>query len=116
MMITVGERTIEAQVMENQKAQDKYDDAIAAGNAAALMKESKENADLYQIHIGNILPGQTAKVEIHLIQPLTIQACAYNFVLPLSYFPKYYADSDEDEPNPIASGEPEQMVSSLNDA
>ena len=29
--------------MGKEKAQTKYDDAIAAGNAAALMKEDKEN-------------------------------------------------------------------------
>ena len=49
--------------MENEKAQEKYDDAIAVGNLAAVLKESK-NLDLYQIDIGNILPGQTVSIEI----------------------------------------------------
>jgi len=31
------------------------------------MKEDKENRDLHSIEIGNILPGQTAKVEIVMI-------------------------------------------------
>lgn len=31
-MITVGEKTIQAKVMEQEKAEQKYDDAMAAGN------------------------------------------------------------------------------------
>ncbi len=49
--------------MENEKAQEIYDDAVAVGNLAAVLKESK-NLDLYQIDIGNILPGQTVSVEL----------------------------------------------------
>jgi hypothetical protein len=32
MVVTVGDKTIEAKIMENEKAQDKYDNAVAAGN------------------------------------------------------------------------------------
>ena len=49
--------------MEFEKAQEIYDDAIAVGNLAAVLKESK-NLDLYQIDIGNILPGQTVSIEL----------------------------------------------------
>ena len=49
--------------MENERAQETYDDAIATGNLAAVLKESK-NLDLYQIDIGNILPGQTVSIEL----------------------------------------------------
>ena len=52
--------------MENDKAQEKYDDAIAEGNLAAVLKES-QNLDLYQIDIGNILPGKTISIEIEII-------------------------------------------------
>jgi len=53
------------------------------------MQEDKDNRDLHSIDIGNILPNQTAKVEIIMIQPLNLVAGAYNFVLPTSYIPKY---------------------------
>ena len=57
MQLTVGDKTIEAKVMENEKAEEKYDDQIAKGNVAALLKKSKNSIDLHQIDIGNILPG-----------------------------------------------------------
>jgi len=53
------------------------------------MQEDKDNRDLHSIDIGNLLPNQTAKVDIVMIQPLTLVAGAYNFVFPTSYVPKY---------------------------
>ena len=41
--------------MKNEEAKQKYDDAIASGKTATLMKESTDNLDLYEITIGNIL-------------------------------------------------------------
>jgi len=67
MQLTVGTTTIQAKVMENEKAEQKYDDQIAKGNVAALLKKNKNSFDLHQIDIGNILPGQTVKVEISII-------------------------------------------------
>jgi len=67
MQSTVGTKTIQAKVMENEKAEQKYDDQIAKGNVAALLKKNKNSFDLHQIDIGNILPGQTVKVEISII-------------------------------------------------
>lgn len=47
MMLTVGSKTIEAKIMENEKAEQKYDDQIAKGNVAALLKKSKNSFDLH---------------------------------------------------------------------
>lgn len=38
MEISVGDRLIEAKVMEKEKANQKYDDAVASGHTAALVK------------------------------------------------------------------------------
>ena len=54
MKFTVGKKTVEAKVMQNEKAQEKYDDAIAAGNAAAILKQG---IDFHQIDLGNIQNG-----------------------------------------------------------
>jgi hypothetical protein len=65
MKVTVGDKTIEANIMEKEKAQDKYDNAIASGNQAALIKESK--GEFLELQIGNIMPGQTATIEITIV-------------------------------------------------
>ena len=40
MVVTIADKTIEAKILEKEKAKEKYDDAIAAGNSAALMNET----------------------------------------------------------------------------
>jgi hypothetical protein len=56
MKVVVGGRTVEAKVMEKEKAQGKYDNAVAAGNTAALMVEEK-GGDYFELQIGRIDPG-----------------------------------------------------------
>jgi hypothetical protein len=41
------------------------------------MKNSEANPNLYDIDIGNILPGQEAVVELKLLQPLQISGKNY---------------------------------------
>ena len=52
MQITLGDKTIEAKVEDKDKAQEKYDDAISAGNMAALLTEKNEDADMHEVNIG----------------------------------------------------------------
>ncbi len=43
LKITLGDKTIEGKVMEKNKAKEKYDDALAQGKAAVMVKENKQN-------------------------------------------------------------------------
>ena len=47
MSVTIDDKIIFAKVMKTSKAEKKYDDAIAAGNQATLLKESNDNNDLH---------------------------------------------------------------------
>ena len=87
MVFTLDDRTIETKVEEKEKAQEKYDDAIAAGNTAVKMSQSKDDEELYEIDIGNIRAGQTVEVEIHLVTALKAPLGAFDYTLPLIYFP-----------------------------
>lgn len=72
MQLTVGNKTVNAKIMENEKAEKTYDDNIAKGNMAVLLKKNKDSDELLEIDIGNILPGQSAVVEITIIQTLEV--------------------------------------------
>lgn len=85
MIVTIADKTIEAKILEKEKAKEKYDDAIAAGNSATLMNETSQ--EMLTLQIGNLLPGQEAKVEIEIIQQVEIKEGAYDFVFPYKYFP-----------------------------
>ena len=58
LTITIDDnKTIQAKVIEEGKAMEKYEDAMSAGNFAAIVKDSRENVDLHQMDIGNLNPG-----------------------------------------------------------
>ena len=68
MTITIDDsKTIEAKVCEEEVANDLVEDAMAGGNFAAMVKDSRENVDLHQMDIGNLNPGQKVKIELLLI-------------------------------------------------
>lgn len=100
MLVTVGEKTIEAKIEGEDKANDMFDDASASGHTAAMVKDARENVDLHQLDIGNILPGQTAKIELQIIRPLKVNQGAFEFILPMNYFPKLKKRDGEGEGEP----------------
>ena len=53
-----------------------------------MLKESKDIEEVHKLTIGNILPGQQAKIEIEIIKPLNSEDGAFNFKLPVTYFPE----------------------------
>ena len=65
LSISIGDdRVIEARVMEKERAEEKYDDAVAAGHGAVKMTETK--GESYELSLGNVQPGQEAVVKIQL--------------------------------------------------
>jgi hypothetical protein len=57
MLIKLGDKTIESKVMDQAKAAEKFDDAVSGGNAAAMLTQKKDQKDLLELDVGNILPG-----------------------------------------------------------
>jgi hypothetical protein len=51
------------------------------------MSERKDDEELYEMDIGNIRAGQTVEVEIHLVAALKAPLGAFEYTLPLIYFP-----------------------------
>ena len=43
LKFTIGEKTIEAKIVEKQKAKQQYDDAVAGGKAAVVVRKTKSN-------------------------------------------------------------------------
>ena len=51
----INDRVVETKVMRKERAQERYDDAVAGGNAAVFAKKSKKD-DTMTIKLGNLLP------------------------------------------------------------
>ena len=71
MRVSLGEdRVVEAKIIEKEKAEGKYEDAIAGSHGAVIMKQ---NETMYELRLGNLFPGETAKVELEILQTLKIR-------------------------------------------
>ena len=83
--------------MKKEKALERYDDAVAGGNAAVFAKKSKKD-DTMTIKLGNLLPEQSATLKIHIIHSLDVVGGYYGFHFPVSFYPdKYCKQGDQQD-------------------
>ncbi len=61
MRMTIGERVVDAQIMERQKARETYETAKKEGKTASLLEQQRPN--VFQMNLANVLPGDESKVE-----------------------------------------------------
>ena len=87
MRMTVGERIIEAEVQEREKARQTYEDAKKAGQTTSLLEQQRPN--VFQMNVANILPGDEVKVELKYLELLSAEDKVYEFVYPTVVGPRY---------------------------
>jgi Ca-activated chloride channel homolog len=92
LVMRVGDRRIEAEVEERDKAFELYDDAMAAGHGAVLLDAERPN--VFTISVGNILPGQDVVVELTWVAELPMEGPAIRFMLPTTVAPRYAPADD----------------------
>ncbi len=102
--ITVGSRTIKAQMQERDAARRTYEQAAAQGQRTSLLEQQRPN--LFTIEIANVQPGETILTEVIYEQRLKYEDGAYEFVFPMGITPRFHsrqtvqtsAPSDVDAP------------------
>ena len=72
LVVETEDRELEARIMPKEKAQEKYDDAIAGGKAAYKVEYDKDAQDLVTMDIGNLLPQKKITVRLTLLQSLEV--------------------------------------------
>jgi Ca-activated chloride channel homolog len=87
MRMTVGDRVIEASVMERQQARQTYEDAKKTGKTTSLLEQQRPN--VFQMKVANILPGDEVKVELKYLEVLQAEDKVYEFVYPTVVGPRY---------------------------
>ena len=89
-LISIGNKTIVSKVLEKEKAEEKYSDAIASGNTGFLstFDESYSN---YTINIGNILPQEKVKLTSIFNQMITSDDMSYEFSF-MEHYPCFVYD------------------------
>jgi Ca-activated chloride channel family protein len=87
MTMTIGDRTIFAQIRERQKARQEYEQAKQEGKTASLLEQQRPN--VFQMNVANILPGDNIKVELKYTELLVPTDGVYEFVYPTVVGPRY---------------------------
>lgn len=85
--LEVAGRVIEGQLKERGQARQEYQQAIQRGHRAALAEEDRPS--LFNMKVGNIVPGETARVELTLNGLLTFADGEAEFRFPFVVAPRY---------------------------
>ncbi|MBN1594658.1 VWA domain-containing protein [candidate division FCPU426 bacterium] len=93
MRMTIGERTIEATIQERQQARETYEQALAEGKTASLLEQQRPN--VFQMNVGNILPGDEIKVKLNYTELLVPEDATYEFAYPTVVGPRYSNQTEE---------------------
>ena len=87
MKMTIGERTITANIRERKQAQREYHQAKQEGKSASLLEQHRPN--VFQMNVANILPSDVIQVELNYTELLIPTDKVYEFVYPTVVGPRY---------------------------
>ena len=83
----VAGRVIEGELQERGQAREAYEQAIAAGQRAAIAEEDRPG--VFSLRVGNLLPGDRAAVELTMCGVLPYADGEVTFRFPLVVAPRY---------------------------
>jgi Ca-activated chloride channel family protein len=87
MQMTIGERTIIAQIKKKEQARQEYEQARQQGKSASLLEQQRPN--VFQMNVANILPADVITVELRYTELLVPADRIYEFVYPTVVGPRY---------------------------
>src|SRR3972149_10663677 len=93
-MAIIGEKIIEGDIEEREKAFELYDEALSKGHGAMLLDEERPN--IFTLSVGNLIPGGTAIIEIEYVTLLEATGSEVRFFLPTTIPPRYIPDGTPD--------------------
>lgn len=91
----IGDKIIEGDVEERDKAFELYDEALSKGHGAYLLDEERPN--IFTLSVGNLNPGSLAIIEIEYVILLEARGPEVRFFLPTTISPRYIPDRTPDE-------------------
>ncbi len=91
MTMTIGTRTIRAEILRREEAREIYETAKSDGKTAALLDQERPN--IFTQQVANILPNEKIIVEISFVQTLKYEDGEYEFVFPMTVGERYIPDS-----------------------
>ncbi|MDA0810960.1 MAG: VIT domain-containing protein [Verrucomicrobia bacterium] len=87
MTMRIGDRTIEAKVLERGEARQEFEKAKSEKKTAALLEQQRPN--VFQMNIGRVLPGDEVEIELRYTEHLVPEEGTYEFMYPTVVGPRY---------------------------
>jgi Ca-activated chloride channel family protein len=98
--IRINDRQLQGRVLPKRQAEETYEDAVSGGDSAVLVQEAGRG--LYTVNIGNLLPGEIARLTYRYALLQVWNGDTLRFQLPTTIAPRYG--------NPIVTGlQPHQI-------
>ncbi|HMR71971.1 MAG TPA: VIT domain-containing protein, partial [Rubrivivax sp.] len=82
-----GARRVEGQVLARSQAERVYEDALAGGDAPALLEAGRDG--LHTASLGNLLPGEQVVLELRFAQLLAFEQGRLRLVVPATIAPRH---------------------------
>ena len=99
--VDIGGRVLKGVVTEKQAAEEQYEDAVEAGDAAVMLQAIEPG--LYTMNVGNLLSRETAKITLRYAVLYKWAGDRLRFFLPTTIAPRYGASSHLPHQTPESS-------------
>jgi len=96
--VEIGGRVLRGVVIEKKAAQEKYEDAVEMGDAAVMLEVLEPG--LYTMNVGNLLPGEIAKITFRYAMLYRWTGDSLRFFLPTTVAPRYGESPHEPHQTP----------------
>ncbi|MGN1180435.1 MAG: VIT domain-containing protein [Suilimivivens sp.] len=93
MKMEIGNQVVTAQIKEREEAKQEFEQAKSEGKSASLLEEQRPN--VFTMDVANIMPGDTANIELHYTELITPSEGIYEFVFPTVVGPRYMSSSED---------------------
>jgi Ca-activated chloride channel family protein len=87
MTMQIGERTINAEIQEKEKARATFEKAKTENKSASLLTQKRPN--LFSMEVTKILPGNELTLTLRYSEILVPHSNSYEFVIPTAIGPRY---------------------------
>lgn len=93
MKMQIGNQLVTAQIKEREEAKQEFEQAKSEGKSTSLMEQQRPN--VFTMDVANIMPGDTAVIELHYTELITPADGIYQFVFPTVVGPRYMSPSED---------------------
>ena len=91
MKLEIGNNVVTAQIKEKEEAKKEYEEAKSEGKSASLLEQKRSN--VFTMDVANIMPGDTAQVELYYTELITPVEGTYEYIFPTVVGPRYVSPS-----------------------